>query len=95
VIVLSLTIADMSPNDTVYTMQYGKIMEEFTVPLDIWNMSLNERHKAVAAMLAHMFNEEIERKMDERPGETPEAQMLDDLMDDLEDDEDDDDEEES
>lgn len=82
-IVLSLTIADMSPNNAVCTMQYGKIIEDSTVPTDIWNMSLRERHKTVASMLASMFNEEIERKMEERPGETPGAQMLEDLLDDM------------
>jgi hypothetical protein len=87
-ITLAITVADMSPNDTVYTVQYGKIMEEFTVPLDLWSLSLRERHKAIAAMLASMFNEEISRKLEERPGETPEAEMLEDLLDDMEDDED-------
>lgn len=89
-VVLSITIADMSPNDTVYTVQYGRRFEEVTVPLDIWSMSINERQKVIAGMVAVLFTEERDAKMDERPGETPEAQMLDDLLDDMEDDEDED-----
>ena len=89
-IALSITIADMSPNDTTYTVQYGKIMEEFTVPLDLINLSVIERQKAIASMISVMFEAERQAKLEERPGETPEAQMLDDLLDDLAEDEDDD-----
>jgi hypothetical protein len=77
---LALTIADVGEDQTMYTLQYGKRMEEFTVNPDLMNMSVIERQNTIIRMLMHLFQEEREEWLNTRPRDTPEGEMLQDLF---------------
>lgn len=90
-IILAVTLDDIGEDQAMYCLQYMQRLHRFTFPIDLGNMSVVERQKAVATMLKHIFDEEQVAKLHERPGESPEGRLLDELLDDLTDGEEDDD----
>lgn len=90
-IILALTLDDIGEDQAMYCLQYMQRLHRFTFPIDIENMSVVERQKAIAVMFKQIFDEEQVAKLHERPGESPEGRLLDELLDDLEGEEEDDD----
>ena len=77
---LAVVVDDIGVDQFMYTLYYMDKKHHFTFDIPLDEMAVMERQKAYGAMLAYVFEDEQVRKLHERPGETPEAQLLDDIL---------------